>query len=65
MSAFSTLCITRDTATKLYIQEHQIITDEKLEKFMDDFLESKLYNCIIVNNDAEVNDDNLINWYID
>ncbi len=65
MSAFSTLYITRDTALQLYIQEHQQITDQMLEKFMDDFLEPKLYNCIIVNNDAEVTDDNLIKWYID
>jgi hypothetical protein len=65
MSAFSTLCITRSTALKLYLQEHQVITDRILEEFMDKFLESKLYNCIIVNDDTEVTDDNLINWYID
>jgi hypothetical protein len=35
-------------------------SNERLEQIMDDFLESRLYNCAIVPDDYEPNDDGVI-----
>lgn len=64
MSAYSALRITRTTAHKLWwlSQLNTQPSDEVLEKFLDDYLEERLYNAVIVNDDEELNDDNIVGY---
>lgn len=58
MSVYTTLYITRSKAKELLIRELMgDITDDMLEKFMDEFLEPRLYNAFIVDDSAPNNDD--------
>lgn len=59
MSVYSTLMITRTMAKALYSERLGVITDQELEAFMDDYLRPRLYNCLIVD-DCVDNDDNEI-----
>jgi len=60
MSAYSTLRITR-SKSKAFILSKVIgnISDDILTKFMNEYLESLLYNCLIVEDD-DFNDDDKI-----
>jgi hypothetical protein len=51
--------ITRTMAKALYSERLGVITDQELEAFMDDYLRPRLYNCLIVD-DCVDNDDNEI-----
>jgi hypothetical protein len=58
MGVYTTLNITRKKAKELLVAKLLgDISDETLENFMDKLLEPRLYNAIIVNDDAENNDD--------
>lgn len=60
MSAYSTINITRGKAMKTWLEKFANgLSDEELERFMDEELDSRLYNCRIVPDHCE-NDDNLI-----
>lgn len=60
MSAYSTLRITRNKAkTELMKWLMSEVTDQKLEDFMDQLLESRLHNAKIVDDDSE-NDDLMV-----
>ena len=60
MGAHSTLRVTRSRAiaelAKALLGD---VTDERLEKFMDDLLDERLYNAIIVP-DGEPNNDDMV-----
>ena len=60
MSAYTSLRVTRSKA-KQKLMEHMMgeITDKQLEQFMDQLLEGRLYNAVIVPDDAE-NDDEVV-----
>ena len=60
MSAYSTLYITRDKALLLYCKKVLSITDEQLEDFLDNYLEQRLYNAVVVDNDRFTNDDQVL-----
>ena len=58
MSAYSTLYITRTRALAVLLERALGgITDEQLENFVDKILEPRLYNCRVVSDDHEHNDD--------
>lgn len=60
MSAYSTINITRQKATQVWLEKFASgLTDDELERFMDEQLEPRLYNCNIVPDHCE-NDDHLI-----
>lgn len=61
MSAYSTLRITRSKA-KEYIVAKVLseLSDEELSDVMDKFLYDRLYNCVIVADDSEENDNFVI-----
>jgi hypothetical protein len=59
MGTHSTLYITRSKA-KAVMEEKQRITDDELEAFMDRELDHRLYNCVIVDDDCENNDDGVV-----
>ena len=60
MSAYSSLRVTR-TKAKQKLMEWLLseVNDKKLEDFMDQLLEPRLYNAVIVP-DHEANDDELV-----
>ena len=60
MGAHSTLRVTR-TKAKLELMKYFLsdITDKKLEDFMDSLLDERLYNAVIVHDDAP-NDDGMV-----
>lgn len=60
MGAYSTLNITRSKAITLYLEKLGGISDEELEEFVDKILEDKLYNCNIVPDHCEENDDHIL-----
>ena len=61
MGAYSTLNITRSKAKQIMIDRLMgDITDDELEKFMDDYLEPRLYNCRIVADGDDYNNDDEI-----
>ena len=58
MSAYSSLRITRSKAKKLLCEwVLSEVTDKQLEDFMDQLLEARLYNAVIVPDDAPNDDD--------
>ncbi len=59
MGAYSTLDITKSRA-KQYISAilHSQLSDEQLHDIMNVLLEPMIYNCRIVPDDTEENDDN-------
>jgi hypothetical protein len=58
MGIYSTLNITRGKAKQIMADELLgDISDDKLERFMDAYLESQLYNCRIVADGDEYNND--------
>ena len=60
MSAYSTINITRSAAKAKLIEALMIdVSDERLERFMDDLMADRLYNVNIVPDGSE-NDDYLI-----
>lgn len=62
MSAFTTLHITRNRAKEFVMNKFFKLSDEQLERFLDDFLEESLYNVRIVGEYAE-NDDKVLDDY--
>ena len=61
MSAYTTLHITKSKATQKLFESLCLEVDVGLlEKFMDDILEKRLYNCVIVPDTAIDNDDKLV-----
>jgi hypothetical protein len=59
MSALSTLKITRGKAMRLILSRLTYATDEQLQEWVNDIISDKLYNCWVVNNTDE-NDDELV-----
>ena len=60
MGAYSTLQITRGKAIEVMMRElHSEPSNDTLERFMDEYLESRLYNCTIVP-DGYDNDDEVV-----
>lgn len=59
MSAYTTLYITRSKALQLYLEKYSAITNKELEGFLDNLLEPRLYNAIVVE-DGMANDDNVV-----
>lgn len=63
MSAYTTLRITRSRAKEeLYRMVMGSVSDEFLESFMDTALRDRLYNCQIVSDDQE-NDNDALGGY--
>lgn len=61
MSAYSTLNITRGKAKQVMLERLMgEISDDELKKFMDEYLDSRLYNCRIVADDDKYNNDDAI-----
>ena len=61
MGAYSTLNITRKKALEIWIANITADpTTEELERFMDNYLEPRLYNCRIVADSDEYNNDDEI-----
>lgn len=60
MGAHSTVLITRSAAKRFVMGELFSISDETLERIVDDFLDSRLYNCRIVNDDNKESEDYLL-----
>ena len=61
MSAYSTLKITRIKAKELLVKKILgDISDDSLEEFMDELLSPQLYNCVIVPDHHEENDNHLV-----
>ena len=61
MSAYTTLSITRSKAKELILNATiGEIPVDVLERFVDSILEERLYNCIIVDDGTEENDDDMI-----
>lgn len=58
MSAYTTLYITRKKALEIFYKETtNVPTDEKLESFMDNYLKSRLHDCIITADNGPNDDD--------
>ncbi len=57
MSAYSTLIITRTTAVNKILASIINANNEELERMLDAVLEDRLYNCRIVPDTCEENDD--------
>lgn len=59
MGAYSTLNVTREKAKQVLLAElaSDHISDEALGQFMDSYLEPRLYNCRVVPDGWEYNDD--------
>lgn len=60
MGACSTIKITRSKARNSLISTIIACSDDKLQELMDNVLSSMLYNCIIVDDTDEDNQDCLI-----
>ena len=61
MGVYSTLYITRKKALEIWVVEQLTLpSDEELERFMDDYLEPRLFNCRIVADGDDYNDDDEI-----
>jgi hypothetical protein len=61
MGAYSTLQITRGKALGILMAKLLgDITDGQLEDMMDEHLSDRLYNCMIVGDNCECNDDDKI-----
>lgn len=58
MSAYTTLYITRSRAIEEIFARQ--FSDDQLASFMDTLLEPRLYNCIIVSDDEETNDNDML-----
>ena len=61
MSIYTTLHITRSRAARLYVEKKLGLDDQMLERFLDEYLESRLFNAIVVNDD-EKNQDDVLAW---
>jgi hypothetical protein len=61
MSVYSSLVISREAALKAYIN-YKIgnISDQELERVVDEILEPSLYNCVIDGFNRNDNDDDLL-----
>jgi len=60
MGAHSTINITQKTARRVILEKIMNATDVELEEWMDDILYDRLYNCNIVSDDYEDNQDYLV-----
>lgn len=60
MGAYSTLNITRSSAIKQILSYVATADTETLEHMMDAVLEDRLYNCRIVPDDWNENDDEVL-----
>lgn len=61
MSAYSTLKITRSAARRKLLEAIMgDFPDALLERFLDDLLEPRLYNAVIVSDSEKENDDYLL-----
>lgn len=61
MGAYATLNITRKKALEIWISEQMSLpNDQELERFIDDYLEPRLFNCRIVADGDEYNNDDEI-----
>ena len=61
MSAYTTLYVTRGKAMEIFMRGREpLISDLSLEIHMDDLLDERLYNCIIVDDDYEGSDDDRV-----
>lgn len=61
MSEFTTLKITRSKAKKMLMDKLMSeLVDAELEELMDALLAPRLYNCQIVTDHYELNDDNVL-----
>jgi len=63
MGVFSTLNITRSKAMRFVFAQMENVSDDDLGELMDVFLQPHLYNCTIVSNDDENNNDNVLKCY--
>lgn len=59
MGAYTSIRITRSAAKKYMMERLFNIQDSQLEDFMDAELNDRLYDCVIVNDEDE-NDDDLL-----
>lgn len=59
MGAYSTLRITRSKAMAIVLERLASVSDEQLAKWASDVLEQKLFNCRIVP-DGEENDEDAL-----
>lgn len=60
MSAYTTINITRQKAMQTWLEKFTSgLSDDDLERFMDELLDDRLYNCNIVQDHCD-NDDHLI-----
>lgn len=57
MSAYSTLHITRSKAKAFIFDKVNNMSDTELEEILDRILEHRLYNTLIVSDDAQDPDD--------
>jgi hypothetical protein len=60
MGVYSTLHITESKAKEKVIEYLEKCSMEELGNFMDVVLEKRLYNCTIVPDDTEGNDDSVL-----
>ena len=61
MSAYSTIYITRSKAKSLLLESIMCsLCDSTLETFMNKLLQDRLYECKIVDDSYDNNEDNLI-----
>ena len=61
MSAYITLRISRKRAIEVWMEAMlSVPSDDELESFMDDRLDHRLYNCIIVDDSDADNDDGIV-----
>lgn len=61
MSALSTLHITRDKALAVWAEQTDgLPSNEELERFLDDYLRDRLYNCVVVDNESRLHDNDMI-----
>ncbi len=60
MGAYSTINVTESKARSYLIQKIAAATDYELQKMLDEFLYDQLYDCQVVPDHCEENDDNLL-----
>lgn len=61
MGAYTTLRVTRKKAIAMLMERLACgISNDELERFMDQVLEPRLYNAIIVRDDDPENDDDAV-----
>lgn len=60
MSAYSTIYLTRTKAKQLVLDKLYDLSDYELAEIVDAIIRGSLYNCRIVEDDAENNDNDLV-----